>query len=75
MNNNNSERHFSFFQGICSIFFGSAQSRIRIYYSSLEKRSDGEAIREDFQKVGNDLRKVMKKEAKQHSLELKECDY
>ena len=75
MNHINSRKHFSFIEGFYSIFFGSAYSRIRLYYSTLEKRSDGEAIREDFKKVGDDLRIIMKKESKNHSLELQECDY
>ena len=74
MNHQKQNTHFSFFQGLCSVFFGTRKSRIRIYYSTLNKRSDSEALRSDFENVGNDMRKVMHKHAKEHSLELQECE-
>ena len=63
-------RHFSFMQGLCSVFFGSRQSRVRLYYSSFNKRSDSDALKSDFRNIGNDMKIVLKKEANKHSIEL-----
>lgn len=70
MNSNKTELHFSFWDGLLSVFFGSRHTRIRNYYSTLKGRSDNEALISDFKKVGGDMRKVMKVQSKKHELEL-----
>lgn len=71
---NNHERHFSFFQGFFSIFFGTRYGRMKVYYNSYKKVSESDAIRQDFRQIGDDMRVVMKNEANKSALQLQECE-
>ncbi len=71
---NHQESQFSFLQGFFSILFGTRYGRMRHYYNSYRKISESEAIKQDFKKIGDDIHRVMKSEAKKSNLTLQECD-
>jgi hypothetical protein len=65
---------FSFYGGLVS-FFGFEERRIDTIRRMILSRSDSDAIKEDFKKVGDDIRTSMKKhDANKEVTELYLCD-
>ena len=65
---------FSFYGGMLS-FFGLSERRIDRLRKAILSRSDDDAIKEDFKKVGEDIRSSMKKhDTKKEVAELYLCD-
>ncbi|NCT94602.1 MAG: hypothetical protein GXC72_09275 [Chitinophagaceae bacterium] len=62
MNQIKQQKHFSFWDGFLSVFFGSGQRRIDQYYATIRHRSDYEAIKRDFEAIVNDFGTIIIRE-------------
>jgi hypothetical protein len=62
MNTLASNGGFSFIDGVLSVFFGNRITRVKRIHKILSERSDEDAIRADFEKVGEDLHSAMDSE-------------